>query len=243
MDPAVLREDMVDSLESEAKGRLTCGNLSVAMREVPRHQFIDGPRAYEDVQHELRGSTVLSPRLVATLFEALEVNSGDSVLIVGAGIGYTAAVAAELSEAAEVHAIDIDRELVIIARQNLARAGYREVLVDCRDGAVGLTEYAPYDRILVEAAAVEPPRPLLDQLAPDGRLVIPLGVRPQRLVAFNPLGPLREGPSVRFKPLLVEGEQAGAIERNRTMREDIERAQTADRTRPGWELEWLDWSD
>lgn len=241
MDPAVLREDMVDSLEFEAKGHITSASLSVAMREVPRHEFIEGSGAYEDVRREYQGSTILSPSLVAQLFEALEVSTDDSVLIVGAGVGYTAAVAAELSDPAAVHAVDIDRELVITARRYLARAGYREVLVDCRDGAQGLPEYAPYDRILVEAAAVEPPRRLWRQLAPDGRLVMPTGMRPQHIVVYDREGERERRQAVRFKPLLVEGEQDGALERNRTTREDIERAQRADQTRTGWEHDWLEW--
>lgn len=241
MDPSVLREDMVDGLEDESKGSVTSSTLSVALREVPRHEFVDGPGAYEDVQREHRGSTILAPSVVAELFEALAVDPGDAVLVVGAGVGYTAAVAAELSDPSRVHAIDIDRHLVIDARQNLARAGYREVLVDRRDGALGLPEYAPYDRILVEAAAVAPPRALLEQLAPAGRLVMPTGTRPQRLVTYGREGRSAEGPAMRFRPLLVEGEQGGSIERNRTAREDRERARRAQRTRAGWEHDWLDW--
>lgn len=243
MDPAVLREDMVDSLESEAKGHVTSGSLSVAMREVPRHEFVDGSGAYEDVTREVHGSTVLSPSTVAQLFEPLAVGSTDSVLIVGAGVGYTAAVAAELCDPQRVHAVDIDRRLVITARRNLGQAGYREVLVDCRDGAHGLREYAPYDRILVEAAAVKPPQALLDQLAPSGHLVMPTGIRPQRIVTHTSDGTASAGAVVRFKPLLVEGEQGGALERNRTAREDLERARRADRTRAGWEHEWLEWPE
>lgn len=243
MDNAVLREDMVDGLEFEAKGHVTSAELSVAMREVPRHHFIDGPGAYEDIQRRHRGTTVLSPSTVAELFEPLAIGPTDSVLVVGAGVGYTAALAAELSEPQRVHAVDIDRQLVIEARRNLAAAGYRDVLVDRRDGARGLSEYAPYDRILVEAAAVAPPQALLDQLATDGRLVMPTGHAPQRITVHRGDGSTEAGTEVRFAPLLVEGEQHTAIERNRMTREDRERARRADRTRPGWEHEWLDWSD
>ena len=159
MDPAVLREDMVDSLEHHAKGVVDTDATALAMRTVPREAFVDDERAaYADQALEHRDTRVLAPSTVARLFEALGVDAGDDVLVVGAGIGYTPAVAAELAGPRHVHAVDITRELVHDARRNLADAGYPEVLVDCRDGARGLPEYAPYDRILVEAAAVEPPR-------------------------------------------------------------------------------------
>lgn len=241
MDPAVLRDDMVDSLQHETKGHLAHTDLIEAMRGVPRHQFVDGDSAYEDVSHRYRGSTVLSPSMVAILFEALEVRPTDSVLIVGAGVGYTAAVAAELTDSTRVQAVDIDRNLVLAARSNLARAGYREVLVDCRDGTNGLQEYAPYDRILLEAAAVAPPRQLKAQLADDGRLVMPLGTKPQEIVAIENDRIIEHGPSVRFKPLLVEGEQGAALERNRMHREEAERTRQSSKTRPGWEQEWIKW--
>jgi len=158
------------------------------------------------------------------------------------GVGYTAAVAAEIAGARHVHAVDITRALVDDARQNLADAGYPEVLVDRRDGARGLAEYAPYDRVLVEAAAVDPPRALRDQLAPDGRLVMPRGRGPdQSLVAVDADGTETVHGPVAFDPLLVDGEQTGAIERNRTAREDAERAARAAQTRPDWERDWIDW--
>ena len=90
----------------------------------------------------------------------------------------------------------------------------------------------------------EPPRPLREQLAPGGRLVLPLGASEQSLTAVDPEGTVvdtRGG--VRFTPLLVEGEQAGGIERNRTAREERERAVRAAERRRGWEQEWIDWDD
>jgi protein-L-isoaspartate(D-aspartate) O-methyltransferase len=150
--------------------------------------------------------------------------------------------------AKRVHAIDIARRLVVEARQNLANAGYDAVLVDCRDGADGLPEYAPYDRVLVEAAAVRPPRRLLSQVAADGRLVMPLGGPDQTLVAVTPTGRddfevlERFGP-VGFGPLLVDGEQSGGPARNRTEREDREFAEQGYFARTGWEYEWIDWDD
>lgn len=242
MDLAVLRDDMVDSLEHEAKGFVETTAVSAAMCTVPRHKFVDADEhAYSDTAFEHKGTRVLPPSTAARLFEALDANDDDSVLVVGAGVGYTTAVLAEIVGEQNVHAVDITRQLVLDARQNLARAGYGGVFVDCRDGSDGLPEYAPFDRILVEAAAVEPPAALVDQLADDGRLVMPIGASGQSLVAVEE-GEITErfGP-VTFEPMLVDGEQAGAIERNRTAREDREYAQREAQSRRGWEQNWIDW--
>jgi len=244
MEPAVLRDDMVDSLEHEAKAVVRSDQLSVAMREVPRHEFVDDDRgAYADTSHRRLGTRVLAPSEAARLLEALDVESDHSVLIVGAGVGYTAAVAAEIAGPCSVHALDIARSLVLEARGNLADAGYGEVLVDRRDGADGLPEYAPYDRILLEAAAVRPPEALLDQLDDDGRLVMPRGTSEQSLTVFDADGEAEELGGVAFAPLLVDGEQVDAVERNRTAREDRERARREAQSRGGWERDWIDWED
>jgi protein-L-isoaspartate(D-aspartate) O-methyltransferase len=242
MDPAVVREDMVDGLEHESKEALESETVSVAMRTVPRHEFVpDDAAAYADRSFEQRGTRVLAPSTVARLLEALAPEPGDSVLVVGAGVGYTAGVCAEIAGQHNVHAVDIARGLVIDARRNLARAGYDGVLVDRRDGAHGLSEYAPFDTILLEAAAVRPPRALTDQLATGGRLVLPLGAHDQSLVAVDGRGNAERFGPVRFAPLLVDGEQSESIERNRTVREDRERAQAAAERRTGWEHDWIDW--
>jgi len=239
----VLREDMVDSLEHDAKSVVHTDDVGLAMRTVPREAFVDDDRkAYADQSLEHQGTRVLAPSTAARLMEILAPDPGDDVLVVGVGVGYTAAVAAEIAGARHVHAIDITRPVVHAARENLADAGYPEVLVDCRDGARGLPDYAPYDRILVEAAAVSPPDGLLDQLAPDGRLVIPRGRgASQTLVAVDADGTETTHGPVAFAPLLVDGEQTGALERNRTAREDAERAARAAQSDTGWEHEWIDW--
>jgi len=242
MDPAVLRDDMVDSLVHPSKGCVHSDDVAAAMRTVPRDAFVgDEQTAYADRTHERLGTRVLAPSTAARLLEALDPSSEDSVLVVGAGVGYTTAVLAEIAEGRSVQAIDINRQLVYEARKNLSDAGYGEVLVDCRDGADGLPEYAPYDRILLEAAAVSPPTALLDQLAPDGRLVMPLGTATQSISVVDSDGGVERLGGCAFNPMLVEGEQANTLERNRTHREDREFAERDARRRKGWELDWIDW--
>jgi len=242
MEPAVLRDDMVDSLEHESKGCVHSEAVSVAMRAVPRHEFVDNERgAYADRAFERFGTRVLAPSTAGRLLEALSPGPDNSVLVVGAGVGYTAAVLAEIAGEQSVQAVDITRRLVYEARENLAEAGYGGVLVDRRDGADGFPEYAPYDRVLLEAAAVSPPRALIDQLAPGGRLVMPLGAREQALAVVGPDGGVERLGSCAFDPMLVEGEQADTVERNRTRREDREFAERDARRRKGWELDWIDW--
>lgn len=241
MDPAVLRDDMVDSLQHDSKGVVGSAWLSAAMRSVPREAFVGEQQAYSDRPFERLGTRVLSPSTAARLLEALDPDEDDEILVVGAGVGYTAAVLAERVGAANVQAIDITRRLVLDARSNLAQAGYEGVLVDRRDGADGLSEYAPYDRILLEAAAIDPPRTLLAQLADSGRLVMPLGGGEQTLAVVDSDGDRERLGSVAFRPMLVEGEQADTVERNRTRREDRERAQRAAESRTGWEQDWIDW--
>ncbi|QGN06124.1 protein-L-isoaspartate O-methyltransferase [Halorhabdus sp. CBA1104] len=242
MDPAVLREDMIDGLRHESRAVLDSEAVATAMNAVPRHAFFDDERAaYADRETERLGTRVLAPSTVARLFEALAVEPDDSVLIVGAGVGYTSAVAAAIVGPRNVQAVDITRQVVYEARQNLSTAGYDSVFVDCRDGAAGLPEYAPYDRILLEAAAVEPPQALREQLTPSGQLVMPLGAHEQTLAVFEGDEVVAECGPVAFRPMLVEGEQVGAIERNRMHREDDERARQAAQSRTGWEQDWIDW--
>jgi protein-L-isoaspartate(D-aspartate) O-methyltransferase len=244
MEFAALRDEMVDSLEHDTKAVVDAHPTGHAMRAVPRHEFVDEEhRAYTDQSFRHRGTTILSPSTVGRLVSALSPAAGEDVLVVGVGVGYTAAVLAEIVGGEHVHAVDIDRRLVYDARANLARAGYEDVLVDCRDGADGLAEYAPFDRVVVEAAAVDAPAALLDQLAPGGRLVYPRGTGDQTLVAVEDGETVSVHGPVAFAPLLVDGEQGSAVERNRTVREDRERAARAAESRGGWEHQWIDWEN
>ncbi|SNR42551.1 protein-L-isoaspartate O-methyltransferase family protein [Halorubrum vacuolatum] len=186
MDESALRTDMIEGIEHQI-GEPLGASVLTALQRVPRERFIeDSPYANRASEHG--GTRALAPATVARMLTALDADPDDSVLIVGAGIGYTAAALSEIVGAKRVHAIDIDRDAVHLARSNLADAGYDAVLVDRRDGAVGLPEYAPYDRILLEAAVVEPPRPLREQLTDGGRLVYPHGTAIQTIVAVEPEG-------------------------------------------------------
>ena len=245
MDHETLRADMVDRLEHALARPLGAAVLD-ALGTVPRHEFVDD--AYEPGSDEVAGSRVLGLRTVARMIAALAADDGDDTLVVGAGVGYTTALLAEIVGGRHVHAIDIDRQLVHIARDNLGTAGYDAVLVDCRDGARGYPEYAPFDRVLIESAVHDVPRAIREQLAEGGRIVFPRGTTDQTLVAVEPTGDgglesVGEFGSVGFRPMLVDGEQPSGHERNRTRREDAEFDSQGYFAKTGWEYEWLDWDD
>ena len=155
-----------------------------AMAKVPREEFISGDDlqdAYGD--HPLpigAGQTVSQPYIVAAMVEALELKPADRVLEVGTGTGYQAAILAEL--AAEVWTIERHEELASSAREILARLGHANVHVIYGDGSLGLPEQAPFDKILVAAAAPHIPQSLVEQLADGGRLVVPVGTRTEQQV-------------------------------------------------------------
>ncbi|HKT47271.1 MAG TPA: protein-L-isoaspartate(D-aspartate) O-methyltransferase [Candidatus Acidoferrales bacterium] len=148
-----------------------------AMRSVPRHEFVAAQyqaQAYEDGPLPIGGGqTISQPYMVAVMTAALELKPPDRVLDVGTGSGYQAAVLSRIAQ--EVYAVEVREDLCAEAKQRLERLGYGNVRVFCRDGTLGLAEHAPYDGILVAAAAPAVPEPLLGQLAEGGRLVIPVG--------------------------------------------------------------------
>jgi protein-L-isoaspartate(D-aspartate) O-methyltransferase len=151
--------------------------LLEALRRTPRHLFV--PRefrhlAYTDGPLPIgAGQTISQPYIVALMSELLALQGGETVLEIGTGSGYQAAILACL--AARVHTIERHAELAGRARALLEQLGLGNVTVHVGDGSLGLAEYAPYQGILVTAAAPNAPRPLLDQLAEDGRMVIPVG--------------------------------------------------------------------
>jgi len=149
------------------------------MGSVPRHCFIppdDLPWAYADGPLPIgHGQTISQPYIVALMTELLELEPADRVLEVGCGSGYQAAVLGEL--AAEVHTIEVIPELARQAEKILAGLGYTHIHVHTGDGSAGWLEAAPYNRILVAAAAPEVPQIILDQLAEGGLMVVPVGSR------------------------------------------------------------------
>ncbi|WP_049984334.1 protein-L-isoaspartate O-methyltransferase [Halorubrum sp. BV1] len=186
MDEASIRADAIEGLEHQLDEPLDASVLT-ALQRVSREPFVDdASRSGGRGQTGDDATGSLSTATVVRLITALDVAEGDDVLVVGAGAGYSVAMIAEIAGARHVHAVDIDREAVWAARSNLSTAGYDAVLVDRRDGVNGLPEYAPYDRILLEASVVEPPRALRDQLAATGRIVYPRGTTVQTIAAIEP---------------------------------------------------------
>jgi len=157
-----------------------------AMSRVNRHLFVPehlSDEAYADYPLPIgEGQTISAPHMVAMMCDYLEFDEGEQVLEIGAGSGYHAAVVAELiGEAGHVYSVERIPWLVSIATTNLARAGYTNVTVIQGDGTLGLPEQAPFDKISVTCAAPDVPPPLLEQLKPGGKMVIPIGKHWQAL--------------------------------------------------------------
>jgi len=215
------RDRMVD-LQLAGRG-VADARLLAAFRKVPRHEFVPvglGEFAYEDAPLPIGSEqTISQPYIVALTIEALGLRGGERVLEIGTGSGYAAAVLSRLVES--VFTVERLASLAESARERLARLGYHNVRVLCGDGTLGWAEHAPYDAIAVAAGGPEIPRALLDQLAPGGRLVMPVGpdTSSQMLMRVTRRGethfetePLRE---VRFVPLIGEQgwPEAGGIAR------------------------------
>jgi protein-L-isoaspartate(D-aspartate) O-methyltransferase len=148
-----------------------------AMKKVPRHLFI--PKEYEDEAYNDyplpigHGQTISQPYIVAYMTEVLKPGSKMKALEIGTGSGYQAAVLAEIVN--KVYTIEIVPELAKEADERLKKLGYKNIICKYGDGYQGWPEFAPFDLIIVTAAAEKIPQPLIDQLAENGRLVIPVG--------------------------------------------------------------------
>ncbi len=208
-DFAAARRDMVTH-QLQARG-ITDPRVLAALGRVPRHRFVPAklaPLAYGDFPLPIgRDQTISQPYIVALMSQWAEVKPGEKVLEVGTGSGYQAAVLAELTE--QVFSIEIKPDLARAAAARLQELGYTRVQVRTGDGYLGWPEAAPFDAILVTAAAPTVPPALTAQLKEGGRLVIPLGEPrgEQTLVRLRKSkGEMREEERlpVRFVPLVRE---------------------------------------
>ena len=207
-DFAELRAEMVER-QMAARG-IRDPALLDALRQVPREEFVAAEhraQAYGDYPLPIgAGQTISQPYIVALMIEAARIGAGQRVLEVGAGSGYAAAVISRL--AGQVIAIERKPELAAGARERLARLGFDNVVIVDGDGTRGWPQAAPYDAILAAASGSHVPQPLIDQLAPGGRLVMPVGSRgwSQKLVKLTRLADgstSREAlGEVRFVPLI-----------------------------------------
>ena len=170
--------------ERMVKNQLASRNIAdervlQAMGKIPRHLFISealAGEAYNDHPVPIgEKQTISQPYIVAIMTEALELQGKENTLEIGTGSGYQTAILAELSS--RVYTIERIKSLLVDARKLLAQLGYSNVLFKAFDGTLGWKEYAPFDAIMVTAGAPSLPEPLMDQLADNGRMVIPVGDR------------------------------------------------------------------
>lgn len=177
-------KEMIKGIEVEAKmssswtgRRKISAKVLAAMARVPRHEFVPEAlfhSAYENSPLPIGyGQTISQPFIVALMTDLLALQGGEVVLEVGTGSGYQAAVLSQLAK--KVYGMENVAQLVVIARKRLQRLGYENVEVVWGNGYQGLPAKAPFDAVLVAAAASFIPKLLLDQLRPGGKMIIPIG--------------------------------------------------------------------
>lgn len=217
---AEFEAERLDMVAKQIRGRgIESPRVLEAMRAVERHRFVPTQlawRAYADEPLPIgEGQTISQPFMVAAMADALALEADERVLEIGAGSGYQAAVISQL--ALEVIAVEAQPHLAASARDRLKRLGYTNIRVELGDGSMGRPAEAPYDAILVTAAAPAIPPPLLEQLAEGGRLVIPVGAEDQqellRIVKLRGGLAQKSLYACRFVPLLGRygwGQTSGA---------------------------------
>jgi protein-L-isoaspartate(D-aspartate) O-methyltransferase len=181
-----------------------------AMSRVPRHEFVAEPyraQAYDDNPLPIgEGQTISQPYIVALMLERLDLSPEKTVLEIGTGSGYQTALLAELSR--HVYSIERHAALTSAAHAVLSRLGYKNITLEVGDGSKGLPAHAPFDAIIVAAAAPELPQSLFEQLKEAGRLIIPVGPPEaqflQLVTKFQGKPVLSEQTACRFVPLIGE---------------------------------------
>ena len=185
--------------------------LLAAMSTVPRHEFVSQQNwneAYADHPVPIaEKQTTSQPYMIAAMIQAAEIKPEDRVLEIGAGSGYQTALLAEL--ASQVFAVERYASLAETAQKTLERLGYRNTKIVTGDGSLGLMDSAPFDAIIVSAAAPRVPQALLDQLAVGGRLLIPIGDSEQQILQLvqrnaDETTSVRTLEGCRFVPLIGE---------------------------------------
>jgi protein-L-isoaspartate(D-aspartate) O-methyltransferase len=189
---ATAREQMVAAITADtifacaSIGKAALGERVMAtLGKVPRHEFVPvelQPFAYANVPLPIGfGKTISQPFIVGLMTDLLAIDAGDAVLEIGTGLGYQAAVLAELAQ--KVYSVEILEELANQAKQRLRRQRYTNIEFKIGNGYYGWPEHAPYDKIIVTAAPDLIPPPLIEQLKPGGKMVIPAGLaEAQRLM-------------------------------------------------------------
>ncbi len=188
-DFETMREEMVEVIAAYAllssdrtQKEQFDARVMAAMARVPRHAYV--PNELQDVAYANiplpigHGKTISQPFIVALMTDLLDLQGDDRVLEIGTGLGYQAAILAEL--AYQVYTVEIIEELGLEAAERLGDAGYGNIQVKIGDGGQGWPENGPYDKVIVTAAPELVPAPLIEQLRPGGRLVIPAGLEDQQ---------------------------------------------------------------
>ena len=213
-EPAAREQERFDMVRRQIEARgVSDARVLEAMRKVPRHRFVPESQrahAYDDRPLPIaRGQTISQPYIVALMTELANVKAGDTVLEVGTGSGYQAAVLAEMG--VKVFSIEIIEPLAKQAKATLSELGYgKRVRVRHGDGYAGWPEHAPFDAVIVTAAPPKIPEPLKQQLKVGGHLVIPVGKHYQSLIRVTRTkGGYREESviPVRFVPMTGKAQE------------------------------------